>query len=154
MRKICNHLFYRNDYKGTLIRLIPLETVDNNRGPDRLAGQKAKFQSLRLNLSCACLGPWHVHYSLYYCRTSDIAAVDTIFKVFRYDAVWAEHRIHHPPNSDQICYTLCYGRGVDRQIDRQIQKDIKRITQVYLMHLKKNERIKRKQIKTRRTLVP
>ena len=45
--------------------------------------------------------------SYYQFRTSDIAAVGTTFNVFSYDAVRAEHRTHHFPNAEQICYVLC-----------------------------------------------
>ncbi len=42
---------------------------------------------------------------------SDMAAVGTTFNVLSYDAVWAEHRTHHFPNTEKIRYVLCHGRG-------------------------------------------
>ncbi len=35
----------------------------------------------------------------------------TYFNIFSYDAVWAEHRINHLPNAEQILSVLCHGRG-------------------------------------------
>ena len=55
-----SHIWY-------ILRVIPQRTVDNNLGPDRLAGPKDPN----------------------YCRhrASDIAAVGATFNVFSYDAV-------------------------------------------------------------------
>ncbi len=60
------------------------------------------------------LGEKHSTYSYYECSASDIAAVDTTFKVFSNDVVLG--RILKPgydlPNAKQIRYVLCHGRGL------------------------------------------
>ena len=40
-----------------------------------------------------------------------IAAVNTTFNIFSYDAVWTEHRTHHLPDAGQMRYMLCDGGG-------------------------------------------
>ncbi len=101
------------------VRVIPLGTVDNNLGPDRLTGLKALYPNYNrqptLWLHYLCLEVLTVHgippYSYYLCRSSDMAAVGTTFNVFSYDAVWAENWTHHLPNACRMRYLLPHRRG-------------------------------------------
>ncbi len=54
---------------------------------------------------------WAKSFSLLVLTYIDIAAVDTTFNVFSYDAVWAEHRTHYLPNAWHKRYVLCHERG-------------------------------------------
>ena len=104
------------------IRVMPLKTVDNNLGPDRLAGTKAldpnycRQPTLWLDDLClevqtvhgtTCLGPRHSPYSYYQYRAYDIAAVGTTFNDFSYDVVWAEYWTHYLPDTKRLCNVLC-----------------------------------------------
>ncbi len=102
----------------TIIRVIPQGTVDNNLGPDRLAGPKALDPIMVL--SCACFGPRHSTYSYYWCRASDIAAVGTTFNVFSYDASWAENWTYHLPNAGRMRFQLHHRRGNSKTITKRM----------------------------------
>ncbi len=56
-----------------------------------------------------------------------MAAVGSTFNVVSYDAVWAEHRIHHLPNAEQIRYVLRHGRGFALCLQQQNEETEKNI---------------------------
>ncbi len=75
--------------------------VNKNLGLDRLVGQKALDPNY-------CKQPTIWFHDLFL-----EAAVGMSFKVFSYDAFWAEHRTHYLPNAEQMRYMLCDGRGLN-----------------------------------------
>ncbi len=53
----------------------------------------------------------------YQYRASDIAAIDTKFRVFSYDAVCSEHQTHPLLDAERMRYMLCHERVLDFNIN-------------------------------------